>query len=42
MMNPEDMTILVAAIFQSQRVGWSEKQCVEEAREFIRSGRPAV
>jgi hypothetical protein len=36
MMDPEDMVIFVAAIFQSQRVGWTEKTCVKEAKEFVR------
>lgn len=35
-MDPQDMVILVAAIFQGHRAGWSQKDCVREAKEFIR------
>jgi hypothetical protein len=36
MMNPEDMTILVAAIFRAQFLGWSDKTCVKQAKDFVR------
>lgn len=35
-MNTEDMTILVAAIFQAQFVGRSAKENIADAKEFVR------
>lgn len=36
MMNPQDMTILVAAIFRGSYPGWDSERCVDEAKEFVR------